>query len=299
MYRVLFQGRDAAHTPFVAREPETLIGRDSQCALRLADGGVSDRHAAIERRADGYYLRDLGSANGVRLNGQLVTEQRLATGDEIEIGSARLRFEIVHEPPPERRTVDALALTAGGVVTLIVVAQLALFAWIFSTPRPQRDTPIDTGKNPVQSPASAQPSAPAVDFPSVPPAPPPAAAVVHIPSVLNRMLKIQRIDRADGSDNVTLKIHVKAQVGERQLDGSVTAVCVQFFAGADAVPGKPVWLNAPLDWENFTTRVFTARFFGPPQQCAGYVVRTYYRKQLQDAVAAPPALLNAAPAPTL
>jgi hypothetical protein len=76
-------------------------------------------------------------------------------------------------------------------------------------------------------------------------------------------------------------------------------VCVQFFAGADAVPGKPVWLNAPLDWENFTTRVFTARFFSPPQQCAGYVVRTYYRKQLQDAVAAPPALLNAAPAPTL
>ena len=91
---------------------------------------------------------------------------------------------------------------------------------------------------------------------------------------------------------------MKAQVGERQLDGAAAAVCVQFFAAGDAGPGKPVWLNVPLDWENFTAKTLTARFFGPPQQCAGYVVRTYFRKQLQDAVATPPALLNAAPAPT-
>jgi hypothetical protein len=310
MYRLLFQGRDSGRAPFIARAPQIAIGRDGSCALRLAEDGVSDRHAAIERRADGYYLRDLGSANGVRVNSQLAAEHRLATGDEIEIGSVRLRFEIVHEPPPGRRTLDVLELTASGAVTLFIVGQLALFAWVFTTPRPPRGTPIETGKNPVQSPPTAQQSSQAADNPGIPMAttvaPPSAQPAVgdalQVPNVLNRMLKILRVDRIDGSDNVALKIQVKAQVGERQLDASAAVVCVQFFGVGDAasgapVPRKPVWLSAPPDWENFSTKTFTARFLGLPQQYAGYVVRTYYRKKLQDAVAAPATLLSAAPAP--
>ncbi|HUK82225.1 MAG TPA: FHA domain-containing protein [Verrucomicrobiae bacterium] len=310
MYRLLFQGRDAGRTPFIGRKPQIAIGRGAGCELQLAEDGVSDQHAVVERRTEGYYLRDLGSANGVRVNGQLVAEQRLATEDEIEIGSVRLRFEVVHEPPPERRTLDALELTASVVVTLVIAGQIALVAWVFSTPRPVRGTPIETGKNPVQSPAAAQAPSQAVGNPGVPmattlspPAPKAAAAdALPVSEVLNRMLKIQRVDRVDGADNVTLRIQVKAQVGERQLDNSTAAVCVQFFtvgsgASGAPVPQKPVWLTAPPGWENFATKSVTARFVGSPRQCAGYVVRTYYRKQLQDAVATPPALLNVAPTP--
>jgi pSer/pThr/pTyr-binding forkhead associated (FHA) protein len=310
MYRLLFQGRDSGRAPFIAREPQIVIGRETGCALRLAEDGVSDRHAAIERRSEGYYLSDLGSANGVRVNNHLAAERRLATGDEIEIGSVRLRFEIVHEPPPGRRTLDVLELTASGAVTLLIVGQLALFAWVFTTPRPPRGTPIETGKNPVQLPAAEQQSSQAANNPDIPmpttlPPPPPQAAVgnaLQVPNVLNRMLKILRVDRADGSDNVTLKILVKAQVGERQLDALAAVVCVQFFgvgnvASGAPVASKPVWLSAPPEWQNFSTKSFTARFLGSPRQCAGYVVRTYYRKQLQDAVATPPRLLDAAPAP--
>ena len=302
MYRLLFQGRDSGRAPFIARQSQITIGRDGSCALRLAEDGVSDRHAAVERRADGYYLRDLGSANGVRVNSQLAAEQRLATGDEIEIGAVRLRFEIVHEPPPGRRTLDALELTATGAVTLLIVGQLALFGWVFTTPRPPRGTPIETGKNPVESPAPSQ----AANSPGIPMAttvatPSPQAAVGD---VLNRMLKILRVDRTDASDSVTLKIQVKAQVGERQLDASSVMVCVQFFGVGDAasgapVPRKPVWLSAPPEWENFSTKAFAARFLGSPQQCAGYIVRTFYRKQMQDVVAAPATLLNVAPPPAL
>lgn len=307
MYRLLFQGRDATRTPFVGRQPQVAIGRIAGCELQLVEDGVSDRHAALDRRADGYYLRDLGSANGVRINGQLVADQRLATGDEIEIGSVRLRFEIVHEPPPERRTVDVLEWAASGVVTLIITGQIALVAWIYSTPRPVRGAPLETGKSPVLADAAQQPS-PAGDRPGNPVSGtwPPATAKTapadapQVPDVLNRMLKIQRVDRADGADKVTLKIQVKAQVGELQLDSAAASVCVQFFVAGGSgklVPQKPVWLSAPAGWENFSTKTLTAQFAGTPPQCAGYVVRTYYRKQLQDAVAAPPSLLNAAPPP--
>ena len=112
MYRLVFQNREATRPAFVGGDAPVFIGRDATCTLRLTEGGVSDRHASIERRTDGYYLRDLGSANGVRVNSQRATEQRLVGGDEIELGGARLTFEIVHDPPPERRAFDPLQAIA-------------------------------------------------------------------------------------------------------------------------------------------------------------------------------------------
>jgi hypothetical protein len=100
------------------------------------------------------------------------------------------------------------------------------------------------------------------------------------------MLKIVRVDRIDAADSVTLKISVKAQVGERQLDAAAAAVGVQFF-GPTAKAREVVWLPVPRNWGNFSTKVFPARLAGRPAECAGYVVRTYYRKQLQDVAAAP------------
>ncbi len=64
---------------------------------RLAEPGVRAHHATIERRLDGYYLRGLDSPNGVYVNGQAITEQRLSSGDELEIGPVHLRFEFMHD----------------------------------------------------------------------------------------------------------------------------------------------------------------------------------------------------------
>ena len=47
-----------------------------------------------------------------------------------------------------------------------------------------------------------------------------------------------------------------------------------------------------------TARTFTARYAGSPRQLQGYVVRTYYRKQLQDAFTVPSSLLTTASMPT-
>ncbi len=264
-----------------------VIGRDSSSALRLTDKGVNDRHAAIERGTDGYYVRDLGSANGVRVNGQRITDQRLTTGDEIEVGGVRLAFEIVHEPPPGRRALDPLQLVAVCAVALVIAGQGVLFGWIFSQPHPRRGRTDIVKSARQQRAAAAAPAAPTL----LPPLP--AMDVSDIPTpateVLDRMIKIVRVDRVDAPDAVTVRIQVKAQVGERQLDTGSVGIGVQFFTSPTT--GKsPVWVAVPLDWGNFSTRTLSAKFFGPPQQCAGYVVRAYYRKKLQDVFAAPSSL---------
>ena len=302
MYRLLFENRTLSREPFVTREPLIFIGRDAACSLRLSENGVSDRHAAIERREDGYYVRDLGSANSVRVNGQLVGKQRLTSGDELEVGSVRLRFEIVHEPPSHRRPLDLLQVAAAAIVVIIILGQLALFRWIFSESRPRHlrtDRELGPSKPPVSATPSANSAVPLASSGALSPlaggTAVPATPVTTIPPVLNRMIKILHVERREGSDGVTLQIQVRAQVGERELDAAAVAVGVQFIASPEM---KSVWLNIPGKWENFTTRTFAVRYGNSPHQLQGYVVRTYYRKQLQDAVAAPPNLLVTTPTPT-
>jgi predicted component of type VI protein secretion system len=294
MYRLVFEERAGGRAPFVSNRATVAIGRDAGCELRLVDSGIHDRHATLERRADGYYIRDLTRAHGVRLNGQVTTEQRLATGDELELGAVRLRFEIVHEPPPGRRAFDPWQGLAVIVIVALVGAQLALFGWIFTTPHP-RDARTDAGRtaSAKQSPTEAAPA-----IPSLLPLETSrtAAAPTATPDVLNRMIKIVRVDRLDAKDSVTLRISVKAQVGDRQLDATAVAIGVQFF-GPPGAANEPAWLKIPRGWSNFSSQQVQARFNSPPAQCAGYVVRTYYRKQLQD-VAAVPALEPGTAAPS-
>jgi hypothetical protein len=299
MYRMLFEGRVQPREPFVSREPLVLIGRDPSCQLRLVEDGVSDRHAAIERREDGYYIRDLDRANGVRVNGQPVKQQRLASGDELELGSLRLKFEIVHEPPRQRPPFDALQWVAGAVVAAILAGQIWLFAWILSQPHPKRPR---GGHRRATATLSAVTETPDVSQPAgtVPPTQAAPSAAPAVPTVLDRMIRILRIERSDGPDGVTLTIQARAQVGDRVLDNSATAICVQFFGldnAGQAVPlREPVWLSIP-PWENFATRTFVAKFSGPPQQLAGFVARTYYRGKPQDVAGSPASLLAHAPDP--
>lgn len=57
---------------FVLRENPTAIGRDPQCHIFLSDTRVSRRHATIELVAGRLFVRDMGSSNGTRHNGQII-----------------------------------------------------------------------------------------------------------------------------------------------------------------------------------------------------------------------------------
>jgi hypothetical protein len=71
------------------------IGRSRDCEIVLEDAGISRRHAEIRLGADGWTVEDLGSTNGVRVNGRAVTgAQPLAAGDRVELGSTEILFEL-------------------------------------------------------------------------------------------------------------------------------------------------------------------------------------------------------------
>jgi diguanylate cyclase (GGDEF)-like protein len=78
------------------------IGRSPQCQIIPDDTHVSRCHAEIFRREGGeIWIRDLGSANGVFVNGVKVTEQALTNGDKILIGST-LYFKFVYQDGVEQ-----------------------------------------------------------------------------------------------------------------------------------------------------------------------------------------------------
>lgn len=76
----------------ISDEPVT-IGRLSDCDIPLNDESVSRRHAEVRRQGSDIVVVDLGSTNGTKVNGVGVRQRRLADGDEIAVGSSRLRFE--------------------------------------------------------------------------------------------------------------------------------------------------------------------------------------------------------------
>jgi hypothetical protein len=72
------------------------IGRSRDCDVVLEDAGVSRRHAELRPLdASAWTIEDLGSTNGVRVNGQTIAgAQELRNGDSIGMGSTEMVFEI-------------------------------------------------------------------------------------------------------------------------------------------------------------------------------------------------------------
>jgi hypothetical protein len=70
----------------------TSIGRASDNVVHLLDEAVSRHHAEVVPGPDGYLLRDLGSENGIFVNGERSPEHVLREGDVIQIGARTLVF---------------------------------------------------------------------------------------------------------------------------------------------------------------------------------------------------------------
>jgi hypothetical protein len=70
-----------------------VIGRARECDLVLDDPNVSRRHAELRPEEGGWAVHDLGSTNGIKLNGRRSPGGRLSPGDEITLGLSRLKFE--------------------------------------------------------------------------------------------------------------------------------------------------------------------------------------------------------------
>ncbi len=78
---------------------ETSIGRSNSCDVVINYDTVSRFQAVIARRNDSWYIHDLRSKSGVKVNGRKIEKkQTIKDGDVLTFGSMRFRFEIADDP---------------------------------------------------------------------------------------------------------------------------------------------------------------------------------------------------------
>lgn len=78
---------------------ETSIGRSNSCDIVIQYDTMSRFQAVIARRNDNWYIHDLRSKSGVKVNGKIIEKkQTVKDGDILTLGSMRFRFEVADDP---------------------------------------------------------------------------------------------------------------------------------------------------------------------------------------------------------
>ena len=155
------------------RQGKLVIGSSAERATFVVDAqGVADVHCAIGKiKGGGWALRDLGSEFGTLLNGQPVEAARLSEGDEILLGSKRLRiFSLsggrkgpAEAPPPAPAAAPAAGPAAGPPVEEEPLEELVLEPEPASPPAPEQAPstgPAAPAPRPAPAPRSSQSGAP-------------------------------------------------------------------------------------------------------------------------------------------
>ena len=96
------EGSDRGKVFHLDQKPTYTLGRGHSVDIPVMDIKCSREHCKVERRDDGYYLVDLGSSNGTRLNGKKLKKRsyrRLQPGDRVKLGYTVLTFRPGSESP--------------------------------------------------------------------------------------------------------------------------------------------------------------------------------------------------------
>ena len=71
-----------------------VLGRSRECDIVVSDPNVSRKHAELRRDNGGWSIVDLGSTNGIKVNGRRVSDATLREGDRVTLGVTDLTFEL-------------------------------------------------------------------------------------------------------------------------------------------------------------------------------------------------------------
>jgi hypothetical protein len=78
---------------YLIDKEQFIIGRGSKTSdLPIRDGNISRKHAAVIRRNGGYFIKDLGSTNGIDHNGVRVDNKKIEEGDVFSLCDYQLKF---------------------------------------------------------------------------------------------------------------------------------------------------------------------------------------------------------------
>ncbi|MBV9125803.1 MAG: FHA domain-containing protein [Planctomycetes bacterium] len=106
--------------PIEITKDMTLVGRTEECDVRLDHKSVSKLHCILVKTDGLLLLRDLGSTNGTRVNGQRVRRAALLPNDHLTIARFKFRVSLGPDAPSEEHT---QRLEAGELVKLLKKAE--------------------------------------------------------------------------------------------------------------------------------------------------------------------------------
>jgi pSer/pThr/pTyr-binding forkhead associated (FHA) protein len=96
-----------------------VVGRNASCDLRLEHKSVSKQHCVLVKTDGLVLLRDLGSTNGTRVNGQRVRRAALIPNDQLSIASFGFKLIIGPDQEPVSATDSTQHLDAGELSRLL------------------------------------------------------------------------------------------------------------------------------------------------------------------------------------
>lgn len=79
--------------PYELSRDVIILGRSRECDITLDDANVSRRHAEIRRENGNWFIVDLGSTNGIEVNGKRTDRAKLEHDDRILLGRTEVTFE--------------------------------------------------------------------------------------------------------------------------------------------------------------------------------------------------------------
>ena len=196
---------------------EFVIGRSEECQLALDDPMVSRKHLALRVSSASVVAVDLGSRNGVTINGsRLKAERLLVDGDRIKIGQHDLVLQILRSRPNERR-LSTRTLQAVDV----------------------RDLESTAVKEEVQ----ARPSS------SLPPDPGVKAASVFstMAQLANKAFAMGRVDEAERLLTRPLNDILESLKSGGQAPGALLEKASSYALRLAVESGKPAWIDWVID----------------------------------------------------
>lgn len=260
---------------FALSRPRLRIGRAEDLEIWVNHRSISREHAEVAVENGAVYIRDLASANGVRVNGVDTKQGPIRSGDVIELGQVRFRMvgagEHFHFDAERTIQMDALApapptnraplYIAAGIVGIALVAGVGVALSGGGTTEP-RVTQIEGGLPAVPG-VQPVPGVPATTATAAPPAGPALDAQVNAAvsacqislSSGNFAAAIARANEAltlrPGDPHATecLTSATRVEAEDRTFSAGATALRANDLAGAvdafDQLPDGSSFLNRP------------------------------------------------------
>jgi hypothetical protein len=119
----IVKGPSGVEKAYPMRSVTVTIGRSDQCDIAVKDSSMSGKHAEISKINGEIRVKDLGSANGIWLNGERVDDVELFDGDVLRLGQTSIRIDVVggRKRPDAGMSPKLLAAIIVGVVVLVGV----------------------------------------------------------------------------------------------------------------------------------------------------------------------------------